>query len=512
MAATPESEMRALLAEEGIEETFPPAVRDETAQWQQRPGIDDPTLEDWTGLPFVTIDHQSSRDLDQAAWVKRDGDGYLVHYALADAAYYVRPGSALWAEALARGASYYLPTTMVPMLPRELSEGLVSLGPEVDRRSTVFRTRLDARGKVVETDVVRARIHSRHKLSFDRVQSFYDDGDAAGLSEGVPASLEALRDVGLLRMHEARERDVVRYRRHELEVGVHGMRFVVSEAVRHPVERYNEQLSLLCNVEGARILQKHHGDARVQPIFRVHPPPERDKEADLKGLLTALRKVQSLPKDAWDPRRASSMAEWLDDLPKEGRLGRIARAVHRQAVMVNGRASYRSEPGIHYGVGADVYARFSAPMREIVGIYLHKELWEALGGVTPEPEKENVAVQEEVVRSANRSRDLQRTLNERANELVLDDVFEHGFSGEGTVVGLAHGKVYVLIDDPPLDVKAYVSHVSEAAHQQLSIGRDQVTLREADGKIFLRLGDAVTVRVVGRDPKRKRWKLSLTAA
>jgi ribonuclease R len=512
MPHTPELEMRSLLAEEEIQQTFPRAAREEAERWLEDPRIDDPALSDLTGLPFVTIDHESSRDLDQAAWVKREDDGFAVHYALADAAYYVRPGSALWEEALKRGASYYLPTTMVPMLPRELSEGLVSLNPEVDRRSTVFRTRLDSDGKVVETKIIRARIHSRHKLSFDRVQAFYDDGDDTGLAEGVGASLDALRDVGLLRMREAMERDVVRYRRTELDVGVEGMRFVVSEAVRHPVERYNEQLSLLCNIEGARILRQHLGDDRVQPIFRVHPPPERDREADLKGLLTALRKAQSLPKDTWDPRRARSMAEWLDQLPKEGRLGRIARAVHRQAVMVNGRSSYRSEPGIHYGVGAEVYARFSAPMREIVGIYLHKELWEALGGVDPEPERENLALQDAVVRSANRSRDLQRTLNERANEVVLDNLFANGFEGVGTVVGLAHGKVYVLVDDPPLDVKAYVPHVGEAAGKKLSIGREQVTLRDENDQIYLRLGDAVKVRVVGRDEERKRWKLALTEA
>jgi len=512
----PEAAMQKLLGEEGLREAFPEAVERETAAWLDASGIDDPLLEDLTHVPFVTIDQESSRDLDQAVWVGRDGDGFEVWYALADPAYYVRPGSALFDEALSRGASYYLPTTMVPMLPRKLSEGLVSLNPDVDRRSTVFRTRVDREGKNPKTKIIRARIRSRHKLSFERVQAYYDEGDTTGLADGVTDGLDALREVGLVRMREASERDIVRYRRTELSVGVEGMRFVVSEAVRYPVERYNEQLSLLCNIEGAEYLRRGIDDARVQPIFRIHPPPERDKIAELKGLLTSLRKRHDLDPEVWDPKRAGSTAEWLDGLPTKGRLGRIARAVHRQAVMVNGRSTYRGEPGIHHGVGAEVYARFSAPMREIVGIYLHKELWEHLDGTPPGSPEDNDALQEAVVASANRSRDLQRTLNNRANEIVLDHLFagaaKERFEAVGTVVGMAHKKVYVLVDDPPLDVKAYIPHLSEAAGRALRIGRDKVTLRDDDDEIRFRIGDPVRVRVQGRDERRKRWKLALTKA
>jgi len=502
--------IRGLLEEQGLSGEFPEQVDREVEAWLKSPGLDDPDLEDLTHLPFVTIDNASSRDLDQAAWVESDGDAFEVWYALADAAYYVRPGSALFAEALARGASYYLPTTMVPMLPTALSEGLVSLNPDVDRRATVFRTRVGADGQVLGTTILRARIRSRHKLSFERVQTLYDDGDTTGLADGVADSLRALREVGLIRMREATERNVVRYRRSELSVGVEGMRFVVDDAVRHPVERYNEQLSLLCNVEGAKFLRKNLDDARVQPIFRVHPPPEEDRIAELTGFLKNLRKKQDLDAETWDPKRARSTAEWLDGLPTGGRMGRIAVAVHRQAVMVNGRSTYRGEPGIHFGVGAEVYARFSAPMREIVGIYLHKEIWERLNDAPAGSDEENLALMEEVVRSANRSRDLQRTLNNRTNEVVLDHLFrdaeENGWERLGTVVGMARKKVYVLIDDPHLDVKAYVPHLSEAAGEALHIGDDQVTLRGEDDRIHVRVGDAVKVRVVGRDRKRRRWK------
>ncbi len=139
----------------------------ETRHWLANPGVDDPVLVDWTRLPFVTIDNPDSRDLDQALLIERhENSGYRVRYALADAAYYVRPGSALFNEALDRGTTYYTPILAVPMLPVELSEGLVSLNPMVDRRALVFDMIVNERATVTRTSIVRARIHSQAKLDY----------------------------------------------------------------------------------------------------------------------------------------------------------------------------------------------------------------------------------------------------------------------------------------------------------------------------------------------------------
>src|SRR5688572_1388333 len=91
----------------GLRVDYPPAVLAEVDDYVRAPGIDDPSLVDRTDVPFCTIDGPHTRDLDQAIWVGTRGDGFHLLYAIADASYYVRPGTALFAEALARGASYY---------------------------------------------------------------------------------------------------------------------------------------------------------------------------------------------------------------------------------------------------------------------------------------------------------------------------------------------------------------------------------------------------------------------
>ncbi len=388
VVATPQSARAALYriaASRGLNPLFPEAVEREVEELIKNDGIDDPALTDLTALPFVTIDGETSMDLDQALFLEETPRGYRVRYALADAAYYVRPGTALFDEALRRGASFYLPGFMVPMLPRPLSEGLVSLNPGVDRRAMLIDTELDREGQILGSTISRVRIRSAKKLSFGRVQRYYE-GEGLG-DDAMEKSLDLLKKVGELRMRDAVERNVVRYRRTELAIdllGPEGARFVVTTGARHRVELYNEQLSLLCNAEGARFLrdESERDKGHVQPIYRVHPPPSARKIEAFEETLAALCRAHRLDESVWRWRSdgEQTLAEFLRELPDEGELGRVARAVHRQAIMVNVRSSFQEEADGHHGVGADAYARFSAPMREIVGVFLHKETWEKLAG------------------------------------------------------------------------------------------------------------------------------------
>ena len=170
--------MYAIAAAHHMDPIFGPEVHRELEAIVKDPGFDDPELRDLRELAFITIDNRDSRDLDQAMFIARKGEGFRVVYALADAAYYLRPGTALFHAALARGATYYFPGFCVPMLPRVLSEDLVSLNPDVDRRALVFDIELDRQGDVVHTEVYRALINSRAKLSYPGVQTLHDHWDA----------------------------------------------------------------------------------------------------------------------------------------------------------------------------------------------------------------------------------------------------------------------------------------------------------------------------------------------
>ena len=505
-----------LFEAQGVRRGFSTAVMSEVAAFQRASGIDDPTLVDLTALPFVTIDHDDSRDLDQALYIARRGAGYAVYYALADGAYYVRPGSALFTEALARGASFYLPEICEPMLPRALSEDLVSLNPEVDRRALVFEMTLDVAGKCTGTTLCRARVHSRAKLSYNGVQALLDgpgEGPLAG--RDFTASLGLLRTVGLLRMEEARQRSVIRFDRAEIWLSRDASGFRVVGGRRNDVERYNEQISLLCNIEGAAFLGTD-GPTQpyVQPIYRVHPAPERDRLREVAERIDGLVDLHGLSPDGWRWQaddEGEPLGDYLRRLPRGGDEGRITLAIARQVRYTFQRSDFRPEPGPHFGVGAPAYCRFSSPMREIAGIFTHKEAIEKLesqGG----DDAADLALRELVIAAANAAKSTQSALQKAVHKLALDALFEPELASAeaartqflGTVMGLRGSRLYVELDEPPVEVKIYVRDLAEGKERFRSQRSDAVL---TSGDRSFRLGDCVRVWVRGYDPKRRRWQL-----
>ncbi|MCU0696504.1 MAG: RNB domain-containing ribonuclease [Myxococcaceae bacterium] len=498
---------------------FPEAVMAETRALLAAPGIDDPSLVDRTALPFVTIDNAHSKDLDQAVYVAAEGACHLIAYAIADASFYVRPGSALFAECLRRGASYYFPGFSVPMLPRELSEHLVSLNPDGPRRALLFWHALDRDGNVVSTRLERARVQSRAKLSFSQVQQLIDTPAQSPLAgRDFEESLKRLKVVGRQRMQLAAERGLVRYRREEATVTLdgEGLAFSVMEVVRDEVELWNEQVSLLCNAEGGRLLRESNHPS-VQPVYRVQGGPDPERLAGLARLTAHVCELEGLPTTPWQWDETTPLSDYLRGLPTGPagtREDRLARALTRQAMLVNLRSEYSTEPGQHVGVGAEPYARFSAPMRELVGVYLHKEAVELMTGQCP-PAEDDERLRAEVVQVANRARETQRKVQNLSNEVVMDRLFTPELSRPkpqrtvftGTVMGFAGSKVHLKLDVPPLDVKLLLFDLAPAFKGAwLEVAREGACLvAKGTTEPLLRLGQALSVRVQKRDERSRRW-------
>ncbi|MEP6562553.1 MAG: RNB domain-containing ribonuclease, partial [Nakamurella sp.] len=188
----------AIRAELAIPAGYPAAAVAEATAVAANP----PRPPDHTDLPFVTIDPVGSMDLDQALHLAKDGEGYLVHYAIADVASFIAAGGPLAAESWRRGATLYSPDRTTPLHPVELSEGAASLLPGRKRPAVLWTIRLDARGEPIEVDVRRTAVRSVAKLDYPAVQA---DADAGTLHPSV----ELLPEVGRLRLDRARERHAI---------------------------------------------------------------------------------------------------------------------------------------------------------------------------------------------------------------------------------------------------------------------------------------------------------------
>ena len=241
---------------------FPAEVDEAAAAAAASPRL--PDL-DRTDIPFVTIDPPSSMDLDQALYLERDGDGYLVHYAIADVGAFVSPGDPVDLEAHRRGETLYGADSKVPLHPKVLSEGAASLLPDVVRPALLWTIKVDATGEGTHITVERARVRSTAKLDYERAQKVIDDGSAS-------ESLQLLAEVGKLRLAREAGRGGVSLPLPEQEIDVSDDTWQLEFRNLLPVEEWNAQISLLTGFGAASLMIR----ARIGLLRTLPPPDPRD--------------------------------------------------------------------------------------------------------------------------------------------------------------------------------------------------------------------------------------------
>ena len=249
-------------AELDVTPAFPPEVEAAAEAAARAPRL--PDL-DRTDLDLVTIDPEGSRDLYQALHVERDGNGFVLHYAIADVAAFVTAGDPVDVEANRRGETLYGADAKVPLHPTVLSEDAASLLPDQVRPALLWTIRLDAEGVRVDVRVERARVRSRAALSYVEAQRMIDEGSAS-------TTLSLLKAFGELRIHREAVRGGVSLPLPEQDVEVEGDRWRLEFREQLPVELWNAQVSLLTGFAAADLMLY----GRVGLLRTLPPPDPRD--------------------------------------------------------------------------------------------------------------------------------------------------------------------------------------------------------------------------------------------
>lgn len=320
---------------------------------------------DASDIPFVTIDPRGSRDLDQALHIARDGDGYLVSYAIADIAACVRPGDLVDDEAWQRGQTLYFPDLRVPLHPATLSEGAASLLPEQTRAALLWRMTLDNDANPTHVDVRRASVRSRAQLDYTGTQAALD-------SANPPPLLTLLAEVGTKRLALARARHAINLDLPEQVVTDSATGWQLSVRRPLPVEAYNSEISLLTGMCAAQLMLAHDIG-----VLRTVPDPE-------PGAIHSLRRAA----------RALGIA-WPDDALPGDVLATLDRGNSHHVALIEQAASLLRGAGYssflvgapaqrtHAGIGAP-YAHVTAPLRRLVDRYAG-EVCVALAAGDPVP-------------------------------------------------------------------------------------------------------------------------------
>jgi exoribonuclease R len=306
---------------------------------------------DRTDLELITIDPAGSRDLDQALHISRGPSGeFVVSYAIADLAAFVRAGDPVDREAHRRGTTLYAPDHRTPLHPSVLSEGAASLLPNEVRPALLWTITLDHRGQMLSAEVVRAKVRSRAQLSYDEAQQEID-------ASTPRQTLMLLKLVGQWREIGERDRGGVSLRIPQQEIQRHGNSWTLRFRAPHPVEGWNAQISLLTGMAAAHIML--YGQVG---IVRTMPPADAYSLGRLRQIAKALRIV------------------WPAEMGYPDFIRILNPARPDQAAMLNAAtllfrgAGYRSFSGgipedVDHAALASDYAHTTAPLRRLVDRY-----------------------------------------------------------------------------------------------------------------------------------------------
>ena len=326
-------------------------------------------------IPLVTIDGADARDFDDAVYAEPSGKGWRLIVAIADVSHYVKPGDALDVEAGKRGTSTYFPDRVVPMLPEELSNGLCSLNPDVDRLCLVCEMRVSAEGKVERSKFYKGVMRSHARLTYSQVNDAVcvkDRAMRAELAEVVP-HLEHLYKV-----YKLFER--ARSRRGALDLDLPEVRITLSNndvidsiapVQRNDAHKLIEECMIAANVQAAKFLRRN----KLPNLYRVHPQPELDRFDELRVMLQELGfKVAAEART--QPRSLNKILRALHERPDFPVLATSVLRTMSQAV-------YQPVNEGHYGLALDAYGHFTSPIRRYPDLLVHRGITHLVEGGKP---------------------------------------------------------------------------------------------------------------------------------
>jgi len=475
---------------------FPP---DAVAQAARAKPVTLGERDDLRPLPLITIDGADARDFDDAVWAEADTSadnkgGYHLIVAIADVAWYVRPGDALDKSAYERGNSVYMPDRVVPMLPEQLSNNLCSLRPHEDRAVLAVHLWIDNDGNLTRHRFVRGLMRSAARLTYEQVQQLKDTGQSNLPSADLPQPAFDMVTGPLYGGFAALSR--ARLRRGTLDLELPEYKVIMNEAreierietrARLDSHRLIEEYMITANVAAAETLEK----VGYPCMYRVHDRPDEAKLESLREFLDSLG--LNLPRgQVIRSRNFADLLNKVADRPE-------ARLVNETVLRSQAQAVYSPDNLGHFGLALRRYAHFTSPIRRYADLLVHRALISGLrlgdGGLDKEAGHTFAAVGEHISNTERRAAAAERDALERYITLFLKD--RVGASFPGHISGVTRFGLFVALDN--LGAQGLIPIRSLGTdffvHDEL-----RHTLTGRNSRQVYRLGDPLTVQLKDADP------------
>lgn len=370
----------AVLYMNDVEVEFPIAVQDEARHISGMKITDKDIYSrlDLRDEMIFTIDGADTKDIDDAISVSRTENGYALGVHIADVSHYVKRDSELDKDAFLRGTSIYYANKVIPMLPKELSNGICSLNPNEDRLAFSCLMELDSEGKCIKHKFSKTVIRSRVKGVYSEVNKILENRE--NIPDELSEKYDGLVDTIFLMQELAEILTANKLKRGapqietpecKLDINENEVCVNVSRRERGKAELIIEEFMLMANESAARTARENE----IPFVYRVHEDPAVEKIRDLIEVTDRL----GVPHPQFSSVKPVHLAEILNSV-KDSDLSPV---INNMVLRSMAKAKYADEPMGHFGLVLKDYAHFTSPIRRYPDLAIHRILTELCYEKTP---------------------------------------------------------------------------------------------------------------------------------
>ncbi|MBW9310519.1 ribonuclease R [Fusobacterium nucleatum] len=362
--------IEALIYREGLSEEFSNEAMQQTKEVIKEK-IDYSNRKDLTKLPIITIDGADAKDLDDAVYVEKLENGnYKLIVAIADVSHYVKKDTVLDLEARHRGNSVYLVDRVLPMFPKEISNGICSLNEKEEKLTFSCEIEIDLKGDVVNYEVYKSVIKSVHRMTYKDVNAILDgDKDLINEYSDIYEMLKQMLELSKILRAKKFTRGSIDFELPELKVILDDDNNKVEKVLlrdRGEGEKIIEDFMIAANETVAERIYW----LELASIYRTHEKPDREKIVVLNEILAKFGyKIPNF--DNLHPKQFQEIIERSKD--KE-----TSMLVHKTILRALKQARYTVEDIGHFGLSSSHYTHFTSPIRRYADLMVHRVLFSSI--------------------------------------------------------------------------------------------------------------------------------------
>lgn len=408
-----EVEILSIIRAHGLPEEFPKKVLEEAQKVAQPISQEEIDRRlDIRDLNIFTIDGEDAKDLDDAISIERLSNGnFKLGVHIADVTHYVHEKSKLDKEALKRATSVYLVDTVIPMLPKTLSNGVCSLNPHEDKLTLSVFMEIDRKGNVQQYDIKETIINSKARMTYTEVSDIleHDDEELKAKYSHVADDFKTAEELAKILMQRRNQRGAIDFDFPEAKIILtpEGKVSDIKEYERRISNRIIEEFMLITN----ETVAEHYFWLNIPFVYRIHETPSSEKMQELGKFVSTFGYTIKGDLEEVHPKALQSIISAIKGKKEEEAISTIMLRSLRQA-------RYSPECSGHFGLAAKYYSHFTSPIRRYPDLQIHRIIKEQLNN------KINKKRQEQLVNIVDYA-STQSSERERAADLAERDVKDY---------------------------------------------------------------------------------------